>query len=160
DLELTPVELDRDQTRRAAQEGGHSGAARPGARGERLPHAALEDPRPHPAAVDPQEGDVGAVGEELVSFYPGPDLGQVKLLELVADENRALRVADRDVLELPLAASGRERAPTVLPAGREILRFGRCPTHVHRAGPLGGDRRRDRSGGRLDRERVLVGPAA
>ena len=38
--------------RGAAQESGDGGAAGAGARGERLPHPALEDPRPHPVAVD------------------------------------------------------------------------------------------------------------
>src|SRR6185312_88425 len=92
-----------------------------GPRGERLPHAALEDPRPHAAAVDRQEADVGAVREELVPFDPGADRVEVEILELLADDDRALRVADRDVLELPLAPARAERAATVLAARREVL---------------------------------------
>ena len=106
----------------AAQEGGDRGAAGAGARGERLPHPALEDPRPHPAAVDREEGDVGAVREQLVAFDLGPDLAEVEVVELVADDDRALRVADRDVLELPLAA-GRARAcrvPSSPPEGKSF----------------------------------------
>ena len=41
----------------------------------------------------------------------------------------------------------------------EVLRRGRRPAHVDRAGALRGDRRRDRPGHRGDREDVLVGPA-
>src|SRR5688500_16729057 len=57
DLELAAFELDDDRALSPAQEGGHRGAAGAGAGGERLPHPALEDPRPHPAAVDRKKGD-------------------------------------------------------------------------------------------------------
>src|SRR5215203_6776455 len=56
-LQLTAFELDHERAGGATEEGGHGGAAGPRARGERLPHAALEDSRPHPAAVDREEGD-------------------------------------------------------------------------------------------------------
>src|SRR3954447_8972460 len=72
-LELATVELDDDRAGGAKQEGGDRGAAGPGSRGERLPHPALEDPRPHPAAVDGEETDVGAIGEQLAGFDLGPD---------------------------------------------------------------------------------------
>ena len=42
-----------------------------------------------------------------------PDRGQVELLDLVADLDHALRVADVDVLEAPLAPGGLERPGAV-----------------------------------------------
>ena len=53
DGQLAAVELDRDRARRAAQERGDRGAARAGPGGERLPHPALEDPRPHASSRRP-----------------------------------------------------------------------------------------------------------
>ena len=46
-----------------------------------------------------------------MAFDLGPDLAQVEVLELLADDDRALRVADRDVLELPLAPRGAAACP-------------------------------------------------
>src|SRR4051812_17830950 len=77
DLQLAPFELDDELSGSATEEGGDGGTAGAGARGERLPHATLEDPRPHPIALDGEEGDVGAVGEQLVAFDPRPDLAEV-----------------------------------------------------------------------------------
>src|SRR5215212_5718416 len=59
DRQLAPFELNHEWARGAAEEGGDGGAAGAGAGGERLAHAALEDPGAHPAAVDREEGDVG-----------------------------------------------------------------------------------------------------
>ena len=95
------------------EEGGDRGPAGAGARGERLPHPALEDPRPHPRPVDADEGDVGAVREQLVGLDRGTDRGEVEPLELVADLDHALRVADVDVLEGPLAPRRLEGAGAV-----------------------------------------------
>ena len=75
------------------------------------------------------------------------------------DDDRALRVADRDVLELPAAAAGLERPAAVLGARGEVLGGGRGAAHVDRAGQLAGDRRPDRPGDGRDRELVGVGPA-
>src|SRR5436853_2773799 len=122
DLQLAPFELDHERARSAAEEGGDGGTAGAGAGGERLPHPALEDPRPHPVAVDREEADVGAVGEELVAFDPRPDLAEGEVVELlVGDDDRALRVADRDMLELPLPTGRFERAATVLRPRGEVL---------------------------------------
>ena len=52
-----------------------------------------------------------------------------------------------------------ERPGAVLATRREVLRGGRGPAHLDRAGQLRGDRRHDRPGGGADREGVLVGPA-
>ncbi len=82
------------------------------------------------------------------------DRRQVERLELVAvgDADRALRVADRDVLEAP-GAAGLELADAVGVARREVLRAqcarGPCPA----AGRRAGDRRADLARGGLDRER-------
>src|SRR6478672_10039962 len=94
-----------------------------------------------------------------MSFDPGADRSEVELVELVADDDRALRVADRDVLELPTAAAGLERPAPVLAAGGVVLGGGRGTPHVDRAGQLASNRRSDRPGDRADRELVLVGPA-
>ena len=56
-----------------------------------------------------------------MAFDLRADRVQVEVLELLADDDRALRVADRDVLELPLAPAGAQRAPAVLAAGGEVL---------------------------------------
>ncbi len=50
------------------------------------------------------------LGKSSLAFDPGPDRAEVELVELLADDDRALRVADRDVLELPAAPAGLERA--------------------------------------------------
>src|SRR3954471_23014797 len=160
DLQFTAFELDDQRALGAAEEGGDGGAAGTGAGGERLPHPALEDAGADPAAVDREEGDVGPVREELVPFDSRPDLSQVELVELLLDDDdRALRVADRDVLELPAAPAGLKRAAAVLAPGGEVLRSGRGATHVDRAGQLAGDGWPDRPGGGADRELVLIRPA-
>ena len=65
DLELAAVEAHGHRAVAAAQHVGDGGAARAGARGQRLPHPALEDPRADRARPSSRvEGDVGAVGEE------------------------------------------------------------------------------------------------
>ncbi len=160
DLQLAPFELDHDRAGGAAQEGGDRGAAGAGAGGERLPHAALEDPRPHPAAVDREEGDVGAVGEQLVAFDPRPDLAEVEVVELLRSTTIAhcglpIETCWNSHSRPPLSSVPR---PSSGPGG-EVLGGGRGPAHVDRAGQLAGDRRPDRPGDGADRELVVVGPA-
>ena len=75
------------------------------------------------------------------------------------DDDRALRVADRDVLEVPGAAAGDQGPPAVRAARGKVLGPGRGAAHLDRAGPLRGDRRRDRPRRREDREGLRVGPA-
>src|SRR5215213_10562442 len=82
DLQLAPFELDEELGGRAAEEGGDGGAAGSGAGGERLSHTPLEDPRPHPIALDREERDVGAIREQLVAFDPRPDLAEIQLIQL------------------------------------------------------------------------------
>ena len=55
--------------------------------------------------------------------------------------------------------AARQRAAAVGAARGKVLRLRRGASHLHRAGPLRGDRRRDRAGGGADREGVGVGPA-
>ena len=127
DLELAAVELDGERAARSAQHGGHGGPGCAGAGGERLPHPALEDARPHATvAVDPEERHVGAVREQLAVLDRRPDRRQVEVLEALVDPDRALRVADADVLELELAAVRGHRAAAVLAAGREVGRAQRA----------------------------------
>ena len=137
DLQLAAVELDRDRAGRAAQEGGDRGAAGARAGGERLPHPALEDPRPHPAAVDAQKETLVRFGNSSLALDLRADRRQVELLELVADLDRALRVADRDVLELPLAAAELSVPRAVLGPAGEVLGGRRRPGPSRPAGPLG-----------------------
>src|SRR4029079_12903806 len=105
DLELAPIEGAGRRARGAGEHRRDRRPARPGPRRERLPHPALEDPGADAITVDAEEGDVGAVREQLAALDLGPDCGEVEPLELLGgiDGNRALRVADRDVLEAPLA---------------------------------------------------------
>src|SRR6202012_3144837 len=107
-----------------------------------------------------EEADVGGVREQGRAFDLGADQVEVEVGELDrVDEDRALRVADRDVLELPLAARRADRAAPPGAAGGEVLRGGGGVAHVDRAGQLAGDRRADRPGDGRDRELVVVGPA-
>src|SRR6476659_2719767 len=82
DLQLASVEANRDRALRAAQDGGDGGprGARP--RGKRLPHAPFEDAGPHGAALDADEGDVRAVGEEVAVLDLRPQRRQVQALHL------------------------------------------------------------------------------
>ena len=49
------------------------------------------------------------LGNSSMGFDLRPDRGDVEILQLVADHDRALRVADRDVLKVPLATAGGKR---------------------------------------------------
>ncbi len=98
-------------------------------------------------------------GKSVARFDRRADRVEIQVLDLIADLDRALRVADRDVLKLPFAATRAERAPAVRASRGKILRGRRGSAHLDRAGQLGGDRRRDRTGGGADREDVRVGPA-
>src|SRR4051812_44151814 len=161
DLEIAAVEMDRDRAVAAAQRERHRGAGRAGARRQRLPHAALEDASGDLAlGVAPPERHVRAVGEQLVRLDRRADEAEVDLLEAVAHLDRALRVADRDVLEAELPAGDAEGSDAIVAAAREVLRSQLCATHVHAAAVRARDRRPDLAGGGLDRERVGVGPAA
>src|SRR5690348_9347619 len=69
DLELAPVEADSHGRVAATQDGGDGGAAGPGAGGERLPRAALEDAGTDHARLDlGPERHVGPVGEQRVAL--------------------------------------------------------------------------------------------
>ena len=158
DLELAAVEDDRDRARRAAQPGGNRRPARAGPGGEGLPDAALVDPGANPGSLRPPEAHVGAIGEDRRGLDRRPDRGQIEVLEAGIDLDRALRVADRHVLELTLDPADLDRPDPVVGAGREVIRD-RC-RHPHvDAGRIGaGQRRGDRAGGGQDREGVAVGP--
>ena len=89
------------------------------------------------------------LGKSSWPSISGPIALEVEVLELLADDDRALRVADRDVLELPLAPAGLERAACrPSPPEGKSFEVGRGPAHLDRAGQLAGDRRRDRPGRR------------
>ena len=90
-----------------------------------------------------------------------PDRGEVERLELVepGDRDRALRVADRDVLEAPRAPARLDLAGAVRRAARISRRAQRRAAHVDAARRLGEDRRPDLARDRLDRELARVGPA-
>ena len=144
---------------RAVEHRRHGGAARARPGRHRLPHPALVDPRSDGAAVDAGEGHVGAVREQLVVLDPGADRCQVEVLDLVPDLDHALRVADRDVPEAPLAVR-RPRARRCRPRSRT----GSRPSAVL-ARPIAiahdvarGDPGPDLAGDGVDRELVRVGP--
>ena len=152
DLQLAAVELDRDRRVAAAQHVGDRGAAGAGARGQRLPHPALEDPRADAVGRElGPERDVGAVGEARGGARSAgrSRRGRApRARSRVGDADRALRVADRrragSASAAAIARRRRRRSPwTQLRAA-----------HVDAAGALAGDRRADLAGGGLDRERV------
>src|SRR5919106_2816953 len=158
-LQLASVQLDGEVVRGAAQVGGNGRAGGAGARGKRLPHTALEDPCPHAVAADAEKGHVGSVGEKLVALDLGPDRAQLQLLEGVGYLDRALRIAERDVLECPFPASCAQRAASVGGTGREVIGRRAGPPDPHRAGALRGDCRPHRPRCRVDREAALIRPA-
>ena len=148
---------------RAAQDGRHGGAAGAGARRERLPHPALEDPRPHRAALGRR------VNETLVRFgnsscrsIAGP----------IAARSSSSSSSPTSITHcgLPIETCWKSH---VAPAGARACRGRRGrprdsrPSAVE-ARPIAieavfgaGDRRLSRSPPRcVDRERVGVGPAA
>ena len=157
--------VEQDRHRRGAAPGdvGDRGPGRAGAAGGRLPDPALEDPRADPSgAYDGEPRDVRAVRKQLVMLNPRPDCGQVERVELrlAGDGDRALRVADLDMLKGPRLRAGCELAAPVWRAGREIGALKPRAADVDRARPRRGDRGADLPCGGLDRERVGVGPAA
>src|SRR5947199_347564 len=99
---------------------------------------------------------------ELVPDDLGTDLLEIELAQLllVADADGALGVADLNVLEAPGAPRSLELPLATLSPRRIVGAAQPRPAHVHRALGAGRDPRPDLSGGRLDRERVLLGPAA
>src|SRR3954453_22933398 len=102
DLELAAVELHGDGTVHTAQHRTDRGAHCARARRHGLADAALEDPCADRGVARPRpERDVRAVGKEIAALDRGSDRRQVERVELVAilDLDRALRVADRNVLE-------------------------------------------------------------
>ena len=104
------------------------------------------------------------LGNSSCASIAGPIARQVERLELVriGDDDRALRVADRDVLEAPLAAAGARASPR--PSGGaagEVLRGESRAAHVDAAGRRAGDRRADLARRRCWIEKLSrVGPAA
>ena len=70
-------------------------------------------------------------GNSSCPSIPGPDLAQVELVELGGvDDDRALRIADRDMLELPFAAAALSLPLAVLAAPRGSPSRGRRPSHL------------------------------
>ena len=130
----------------------------PGARRLRLPHPALEDPGADRArAGRAPERHVRAVREARVVLDGRALDREVQRLELghVGDPDRALRVADRHVLE----AAAADLAGAVGVARRVVGRAQGRAAHVDAAGARAEDRRADLPRDRLDRELALVGPA-
>ena len=100
------------------------------------------------------ERDVGAVaGTPASCSIAGPIAGEVERLELVGvgDADRALRVADLDVLEAPARRRRRARRGRRRAAG-EVGRRSRARPMSTRQVALVVDRRADLAGGGLDRE--------
>ena len=61
------------------------------------------------------------LGNSSWASISGPISAQVEVVELGADDDRALRVADRDVLKLPIAPRGAERPlPSSGPEGKSF----------------------------------------
>src|SRR4051794_2647792 len=84
---------------------------------------------------------------------------QVQFLQLLlGDLDRALRVADRDVLKAPGAPTRLQLTAAVLASRGEIWGARARATEVHRAIPLVPDRRPDLPRLRQDRELIGVGP--
>src|SRR3954453_4180092 len=105
-------------------------AARAGAAGQGLPDSALEDPRADRVGSEvPPEADVGAVGEDAGALDLGPDRLQIEGIG-VLDADRALRVADRDVLEAERLALRLHFALTVRGTSREVGRRERRAAHI------------------------------
>src|SRR5205085_2944429 len=104
---------------------------------------------------------VRAVGEELVSFDPGAESRQVQRLQLAegVDTNRALGVADRDVLEDPLAPIGAQHSAPVAGTVRVVARAQARAAHVDGTRVEARDRRAELARNGMDREAVPVGPA-
>ena len=130
----------------------------------RLPHAALEDPRADRAVAGRAARTTRWCGSGTArGARSAARARQVELLELRRlDLDRALRVADRDVLE----ARTRARRPSSVP--RAVLGPARgSPPSAGCARPMStvqvsrpGDPRADLARPPSDRERVAVGPAA
>ena len=145
----------------AAEEGGDRGAAGAGARGERLPHPALEDPRPHRRAVDADERDVGAVRETAPCSTRSPARSRARSSSSTSSPTSIThcglptltcwkphsRPSDSSV---PRAVGG---------PGREVGRADRGAAERHRDLVRARDRRRHLPRLGEDRERVGVGPA-
>src|SRR2546421_4910535 len=137
DLELTAVEQHGDRGIAAISavllHVGHRRPCRPGPGRQGLPHSALEDAcADAPLAHRRVPRYVRAVGEELVSFDPGAESRQVQRLQLAegVDTNRALGVADRDVLEDPLAPIGAQHSAPVAGTVRVVARAQARAAHV------------------------------
>ena len=158
DLELPTIELDHASGCSAAtQEGGHRGPAGAGPRGERLPHAALEDPGAD-AVPRAEEAHVGAVRESSCARSPGP-----------IATGRAPRAHSPTSIAhcgLPIetcwkrqvAPAGLQLAAAVLGPRREVCEAVLGAAELQGALALGADRRLDRPRLRQDRELVRVGP--
>ena len=150
----------------AAQHVRDGGAGRAGAGGERLADAALEDARADRGRAPARRTRRRSCGSGTArcARSRGPSAGRSSASSSVhaSTRDRALRVADRDVLEAPTArppACRARRAPSAAPPGIVLRRQASAP-HVDAAGRRPGDRRADLAGGGLDREDVGVGPAA
>ena len=107
DRQLPAVEMHRDGRVAAAQDVRDRGAGRAGPGGERLPHAALEDPRLDRVRRELRPpAHVRAVGELRVVLDRRADGREVERLERasVGHADRRLRVADLDVLVAPACA--------------------------------------------------------
>ena len=131
DLELAAVEVDGDRAveRRAEPR-------RPRRRSRRCPTTSSRRRRARRSArvIPPSdsrapERDVGAVREQLVALDRRADRRQVELLQPLGDLDRALRVADRDVLE----GAARARRPRAC-RGRRPVRTG-SPSRSASRGP-------------------------
>src|SRR5947209_1069713 len=162
DGELTAGELHHHRRAAAVEHVRHRRPAGAGARGQGLSYPAFEDPDPDLARGELAEPrHVGAVGKQLVALDLRPDARQLQRLELggAGDADRALRVADRDVLKGPLASPGAKATSAVLGSRRVLRGADRRLAHVHPTGVGSGDARSDLARGGLDRKRVLLGPA-
>src|SRR5262245_31878641 len=124
-------------------------------RGQRLAHSAFEDAGADGMRVElGPERDVGAIGEDRRVLDAWADLLQVDRVRVV-DADRALRVADLDVLE----REALDGSSAVFGSLREVLALELRAAHVDAAGGRPGDRGPDLPGERLDAERVRLGPA-
>src|SRR5947209_7083533 len=86
DLELTAVEADGHRRVSPAQDVGDGGTAGARARRQRLPHPALEDPRPDGVAARAghrrEPGNVGPLWEEPAVLDLRSDRREIELVEL------------------------------------------------------------------------------
>ena len=115
DDELAAVQLHRNRAARAAHKGRNRGAACAGARRERLPHPALEDPCAHPEPSIRMNETLVRLGKSSERSIAGPIAPRSRSSSSSPASITHWGLPIDDVLEAPLAPAGVERARAVGP---------------------------------------------